>query len=849
MRPLGNTGGLEDFTASILGDARFARNIVARRDIPACDARWGDWPEAVIKDVRDTLASLGVERLYTHQQEAINAALDGHDLVISTGVASGKSLCYQVPILQSCSALPRARAMMLYPTKALAQDQMQKMLALLSRFSTVSSSKSRIHCGIYDGDTPTEARRSIRMKANIVFSNPDMLHQGILPNHTLWAEFFANLQWVVIDEVHYYRGVFGSHFANVLRRLKRVCALYGSSPHFICTSATLANSVQLAQDIIERPVKSISDDASPHGEQLFVILNPPMVDPALGIRRASVLECCSLARRFLTTSAQALLFTISRRSVEILYMYLAGNQDLIQRVRTYRSGYLPEERRAIEKALRHKDISMVISTNALELGIDIGGLDAVLMNGYPGTISATRQQAGRAGRVGNPSLCLLVAAADPLDQYISQHPDYLFDSNPESALVAPDHHEILRSQLLCAVHDLAFLEGESFGHLSYQHVFPHLQILCEDGLVRKTGNRWVGIMNAYPAADVSLRNVSGQMLIEYENSLIGYVDRDSAMWMTHPGAVYLDKGDSWIVRDLDLENARVKVEPFRANYYTKALRHSEIELTALEFSQTIAGGRKYRGKVKVSSTITGFKKIRYYTMENLGQEELDLPPTILDTDAWWIALDPEVVKKVRDQNLWRNDPANYGREWPKLRNRIRERDGFKCARCGIKENSDEFAVHHIRPIRMFSNLEEANDFANLITLCPRCHSLAEASVRVQSGLAGLAYLLVNLCPFYVMCDRKDLESFFEDSSSLANDAPVVLIHDTIPGGIGLSRKLYDLSDRLLREALQLVSSCSCREGCPACVGPVAENGSGAKQHVIAILKELVGGGGIERWED
>lgn len=838
MRRARLSGGLEDFIATVLEDARFARNIVARQDIPAREAGWADWPDSLRDDVRQTLASIGLRRPYLHQREAVEAALAGKDLVISTGVASGKSLCYQVPILQSCAAMPKARALLLYPTKALAQDQMQKMLAILGRHASLTSRKSAIQCGIYDGDTPSETRRLIRQKANVIFSNPDMLHQGILPNHTLWADFFANLQWVVIDEAHFYRGVFGSHFANVLRRLKRICALYGSDPGFICTSATLANSVQLAQDLLERPVVSIDRDASPHGEQLFVILNPPMVDPALGIRRASILEACSLAKRFLSTTAQALLFTISRRSVEVLYMYMSGNPDLVSRVRTYRSGYLPEQRRAIENELRGKDIGMVICTNALELGIDIGGLDAVLMNGYPGTISATRQQAGRAGRVGNTSICVLVASANPLDQYISQHPDFLFGGNPESALVAPDHHEILRAQLQCAVHELAFLEGEAFGSLSYQQVFPHLQILAEDGLIRKAGNRWTGILNAYPAADISLRNISGQMLIEHGEELIGYVDRDSAMWMTHPGAVYLERGDTWIVRDLDLANSRVKVQPFQANYYTQAIRNSEIELTNLDFREKITGGNKLRGKVRVTSTITGFKKLRYYSMEVLGQEDLDLPPTVLDTEAWWIALNPAVVDKVRCQNLWRNDPANYGKHWQRVRQAIRERDGFRCARCGTPENYEAFDVHHIRPLRMFATPEEANVPDNLITLCPRCHNLAEASVRVQSGLAGLAHLLVNLSPFYVMCDRKDIEAFCEDSSDLANGAPVVLIYDNIPGGIGLSRKLYDLCHRILREALQLVSNCSCAEGCPACVGPVAENGSGAKQHVTAILKEM-----------
>lgn len=834
--PSRDIGGFIDL---LLSDPHIAQNITARQDVPERRASYGTWPEHIRPEITGMLAQIGLKQPYQHQQSAIEAALSGEDLVISTGVASGKSICYQVPILQSKLTLDRSKALLLYPTKALAQDQHKKLLGMLIQMQKAQPKAGKIDCGIYDGDTHTDARRLIRNKADIIFSNPDMLHGAILPNHTLWSSFFAGLKWVIIDEVHIYRGVFGSHFANIIRRLKRVCALYGSDPRFICTSATVANAAALAQDIIERPVRLIDSDASPHGEQVFMILNPPMIDTRLGIRRSSVVESVSLAKRFLASEMQALLFTISRRSVEILFMYLANNPELVSRVRSYRSGYLAEERRQIENELRDRDISMVVSTNALELGIDIGGLDAVFMNGYPGTISATRQQAGRAGRAGNTSLCVMVASANPLDQYICQHPEYLFGNNPEAALISPNHHEILQQQLLCAVHDMALLEDEYFGSLSPAHIIGHLQILVEDGRIRKVGNRYVGVLNAYPAAEVSIRNITSQLQINHGTELIGYIDRHSALWMTHPSAVYLDKGDTWLVTNLDLELGRVEVRPEQVNYLTQATRDAEIELTQMQSRRKIRGGDKYFGQVKVTNTVVGFKKLRMFSQEVLGYEELDLPPMILDTEAWWIALAPETVASIREQGLWRNDPRDYGKAWTRLKDLIRERDRFRCGHCGLDESGKAFDVHHIRPLRMFPDAIAANHPDNLITLCPRCHRLAEASVRVQSGLAGLGYLLVNLSPFYVMCDRKDLDVFVEERSSLAGDAPVIAIYDTIPGGIGLSRKLHEMHEHIFSDALRLVRECACEDGCPACVGPVAENGAGAKEHAIAILKACV----------
>jgi DEAD/DEAH box helicase domain-containing protein len=828
-------GNIDEFISEFQQDLRYARTIVAASVTGEKTAERACFPQSLFPPVTRLFGSLGIETPYTHQATALDSILQGKNVVLSTGVASGKSLCYQAAILNSILSHPGSRSLLLFPTKALAQDQAQKMQALASALCRQNPKLPAIYSGIYDGDTPNELRGKLRKQANILFSNPDMLHLGILPNHSLWSAFLSQLHYVVIDEVHMYRGVFGSHVANVLRRLKRIAAVYGVSPQFIFTSATLANAKEHAEALAEEPVELVENDGSPHGERHFLICNPPLIEPALGIRKSSYLEVAGIAKRFLDTDLQAILFSETRRSVEILYRYFLDERDYGDRVKTYRSGYLAADRRQVETGLRSQKLNLVISTNALELGIDIGGLDAIFLNGYPGTICGTRQQAGRAGRQGSTSLCIMVAGANPLDQYICQHPEYIFANNPEQALIDPNNSEILRQQLLCAVSEMALKDGDGFGFLRFENIVGHLNSLVDEGKLKHSGNRYTGIQDAYPAVDVSLRNAGNQFQIMAEDEQVGWVDSDSVKWMTHPQAIYLHQGETWIVQKLDLEDKKVLLQPIEASYFTQTIQHTEIALNDLLQIANVPGGRKHFGRVTVTRTVVGFKKLRFYTQEVLDQEELDLPPSIMQTEAWWLSLSEDTVNRIRAKGLWNNDANNYGKGWSQLCATILDRDGHKCRNCGV---SGDLEVHHIVPFRRFEDAFEANNPDNLVSLCPRCHRLAEQRVHMQSGLAAVAYLIGNLAPFFVMCDNKNLGVFSEDKSPLAMGNPVVCLYDNIPGGIGLSRRLHELHDRLLYAALDRVKGCACENGCPACVGPVAENGLGAKEEAIAILQEL-----------
>ncbi len=830
---------IDDFVYSLKSNKAYTDTLVSEQVLPEQEPVYQDFPAALDATITNTLNTLGIKKLYKHQVEAIQAVLEGKHLVVSTGVASGKSLTYQIPILQTLCINPSSRALLIFPTKALGQDQHQKLSNILSIFQKQQTKPTKLSAGIYDGDTPSAQRHLIRKQSSLVFTNPDMVHLGILPHHTMWSGFFANLRYVIIDEVHIYRGVFGSHLANVIRRLKRIAAFYGSHPQFIFTSATLSNAQEFIETLVESPVTLIDNDYSPHGKRYFHILNPPMLNKELGIRKSSVIESVSLATMFLKTNAQALLFTISRRSAEMLYIYLHAKAPLGDKILSYRSGYLPEVRRKTEQQLRDGETNIVITTNALELGIDIGGLDAVFLNGYPGSIAATRQQAGRAGRKGKSSFAALIAASTALDQYICAHPEYLWGRSPEQALIDPYNTEILKAHLLCAVFEMAFLKSEGFGSLSATEIFPYLQILVQEGKIREVGNRFTGILESYPAGDVSLRNAGGLYTINSGEELIGYVDEESAFWMAHPEAIYLQSGDTWLVTKLDIENKKVELEPIKTNYYTQANRKTEIELTELRDSDAIPGGRKYWGKVEVTNQITGFKKLRWFTQEVIGYGELDLPPSHLNTDGWWISLNQDVVNRIKEKGLWRNNANDYGKAWTIIKQNIRLRDKFQCRHCGILEPDKPFDVHHIIPFRKFDNAEQANQPDNLVTLCPRCHRLAEQQVQIQSGLAAVSYLLGNIAPFFLMCDEKDLGFHSEDDSPLGNGCPVIVIYDSVPGGIGLSKKLYEINDTLINEAYHLVKNCQCQDGCPACTGPVAENGLGAKEHAKAILFELL----------
>ncbi|MCU0226694.1 MAG: DEAD/DEAH box helicase, partial [Bryobacterales bacterium] len=517
---------------------------------PAFAGAFADLPDALPPAVKQALQRRGIARLYAHQAEAYGHVSAGKHVVVVTPTASGKTLCYNLPVLQAMTADKGARALYLFPTKALAEDQLHELHSL------VEDSGSDLKVFTYDGDTPQDARRAIRERANIVLTNPDMLHTGVLPHHTRWAKLFQNLRYVVIDELHAYRGVYGSHFANVLRRLDRICRFYGSRPQFICCSATIANPEELASTLTGEEFEAVVENGAPRGDKYFVFYNPPVVNQQLGIRRGYLAESRKLALDLIQRNLQTLVFANSRLATEVLTKYLKDAHDRgplpNQAIRGYRGGYLPKERRAIEKALRDGEIRAVVSTNALELGIDIGSLDAVLLAGYPGTIASTWQRAGRAGRRNSASLSVLVASSAPMDQFIIEHPEYFFGRSPERAAVNPNNLEILLSHLKCAVFELPVKPGERFGG---QDAATLCQFLQEFGFVHPSGDSWHWIADSYPADTVSLRAVTSDNFVVIDVTghakVIAEVDFPSALTTLHEKAIYLHEARQYQVERFD----------------------------------------------------------------------------------------------------------------------------------------------------------------------------------------------------------------------------------------------------------------------------------------------------------
>jgi DEAD/DEAH box helicase domain-containing protein len=687
-----------------------------------------------------------------------------------------------------------------------------------------------------------------------------MLHTGILPHHTNWVEFFTNLKFIVVDEAHTYRGVFGSHVANVLRRIQRVAKFYGARPQFILASATIGNPRELAERLIAAPVHLIDEDGSARGPRHFLIYNPPVVDEALGLRKSSLLEAVRLTQDLIGQNVQSVVFARSRRSVELILTYLqSGGQNPMfdirdssgefrisntaDRIRGYRSGYLPSQRREIEQGLRDGSVQAVVATNALELGIDIGGLGAAVLVGYPGSISSVWQQAGRAGRGLEPAAAVLVASANPIDQFLAHHPEYFFGRSPEQALVNPDHLLILLEHLRCAVFELPFQTNEGFGHLSAEQVGDFLQFLVSNHEAHLSNNKYFWMADQYPAAGISLRSASPQGVVlqamtEDGPRTVGTVDGESAAWMVHPGAVYLHEAQSYFVESLDLEQNIARLRAATMDYYTEPMRGTIIKVLALSGAERSRSADKNWGELQVTTQVTGFQKRRWYTHENLGQEPLDLPPSDLQTTGYWLTLSEETVERLREAGAWTNDPNNYGPGWAKTRERVRARDGFKCQVCGAPENGRQHDVHHKIPFKAFTSREEANRLENLTTLCSSCHRKVEANVRMRSGLAGLSYVLGNLAPLFLMCDSGDLGTHIEPALTEDFPNPSVVLYDLVPAGIGFSQRLFEIHDDLMRRALELVSQCECADGCPSCVGPGGENGYGGKQETISILKEL-----------
>jgi DEAD/DEAH box helicase domain-containing protein len=621
--------------------------VRAIRHEPAAEGIFQDLPASLHPALRQALEDRGIHRLYSHQAEAFEQILQDRNVVVVTPTASGKTLCYNLPVLNLVASDPGARALYLFPTKALAEDQLHQLQTSIDQMG------SEIRAFTYDGDTPQDARKAIRQRANIVLTNPDMLHSGILPHHTRWAKLFENLRYVVIDELHYYRGVYGSHLANLLRRLWRICEFYQSKPTFICCSATIANPRELAEALTGAPFRLVDSNGAPRGDKFFVFYNPPVVNRQLGIRRSYINESRRLALEFIERRLQTLVFANNRLATEILVTYL---KDAIERgplpsdaVRGYRGGYLPRERREIERKLRDGEIRAVVATNALELGIDIGSLDAVVMAGYPGTIASTWQRAGRAGRRQSASAALLVASSAPLDQYIVEHPDYFFGRSPEHAYINPDNLEILLAHLKCAAFELPLREGEKFGAHDTTELCGFLE---EAGFLHRSAGAWHWTSETYPADATSLRSVSSDNFvvvdISGEPAVIAEVSFPTALSTLHEKAIYLHEARQYHVERFDYEQRKAYVRRVDCDYYTDAIDYTQVQVLEEFESEPLSGARKCHGDVRVNRQIVGFKKIKFYTMENVGSGNLSMPEQEMHTTAFWLHFPAEFLARFGD---------------------------------------------------------------------------------------------------------------------------------------------------------------------------------------------------------
>ena len=750
--------------------------VTAVRRLAAVDARYAPFPAAIDARLRAALERRGIAQLYSHQAESFAHIAAGKNIVVTTPTASGKTLCYNLPVLNAVLQNAAARALYLFPTKALAQDQMNELHELVG---TLDAGGEQIGVHTYDGDTPADARRTIRTRAHIVLSNPDMLHSGILPHHPRWAKLFENLQFIIIDELHAYRGVFGSHLCNVLRRLRRIARHYGADPQIICSSATIANPQALAERLAEQSFELISESGAPRGEKFFLFVNPPVVNRELGIRRSYLAETRRVAGEFLRRNLQAIVFAPSRLSTEILTTYLKEDFDDVpgmpEKIRGYRGGYLPLRRREIERGLREGLVRGVVSTNALELGIDIGALDIAVMAGYPGTIASTWQRAGRAGRRNTRSAAVMVASSAPVDQFVVRHPSYFFDASPEHALVNPDNLHILVEHVKCAAFELPFTTEDTFGNVSVQEV---LAVLQEAGLVHlsersrdassdgpNASGEWHWTSESYPADAVSLRSISSDNFVVVDGTrapkVIAETDYNSAFPMLHPKAIYILEGRLFQVERLDVEGRKAYVREVDCDYYTDAITYTKV--TILDRFGRDADDVAHHGEVHVVSRVVGFKKIKFYTNENVGSGELDLPEQQMHTTSYWLEVPHEVLSVL------------------------------------------PYAIDDRR-----------------------------------DGIFGLAFAMKQIASLLLMCDARDLGLSINagDDAQLDGDVPRIFLYDAYPGGIGFSEPLFTMHADLLTRTRELIAECPCENGCPSCVGPVGQTGPLAKTVALRILEHL-----------
>ncbi|PLS16308.1 ATP-dependent helicase [Bacillus sp. M6-12] len=634
---------LQELISELKTNEEFKDNIAHWHTINAKPASVVPFPDSMDLRIQEALKKRKIDGLYTHQATAFDAAAKGKSLVAVTPTASGKTLCYNLPVIQSILENEKTRALYIFPTKALSYDQKSELHEMINEMEV------NINSYTYDGDTPSNIRQKIRKAGHIVITNPDMLHSGILPHHTKWVSLFENLKYVVIDELHIYRGVFGSHTANVIRRLKRICHFYGSDPAFICTSATIANPRELAEELTEKSMVLVNNNGAPSGKKHFVFYNPPVVNKPLNIRRSAVLESRRLAMEFLRNKIQTIVFARSRVRVEILLTYL---QELVSKqlgpksIRGYRGGYLPKQRREIEKGLREGSIYGVVSTNALELGVDIGQLQVCIMTGYPGSIASAWQQAGRAGRRHGEALIIMVGSSSALDQYIVQNPEYFFGRNPETARINPDNLVILVDHVKCAAYELPFKAGDTFGKAEIADV---LEFLTEERVLHENNGKWFWMNDAFPAHNISLRSASQENVViidltnEPDVKVIGEMDRYSAMTLLHDEAIYLHQGVQYQVEELDWEEKKAYVREVNVDYYTDANLAVQLSVLEIDKQRNSPSHEAAFGDVSVRAMATIFKKIKFDTHDNIGSGPITLPEEELHTAAAMLSLNPEIL--------------------------------------------------------------------------------------------------------------------------------------------------------------------------------------------------------------
>lgn len=751
--------------------------------IDAFPGEYAPFPATLAPSVREVYQHKGIDQLYTHQAAALNHVLAGRNVVVATPTASGKTLVYNTAVLDALSRDPAAKSLYLFPTKALSQDQLAELFELNRLLGDT------LGLYTYDGDTPQAMRKAIRQRAQIIITNPYMLHSGILPHHTKWLNLFENLKYVVIDEVHTYTGVFGSHLANVIRRLKRICAFYGSKPVFIMSSATIANPAELAAGLIEEKVELVDRSGAPRGEKYLVFFNPPVVNTQLGIRRSYVSTAREIAGILLHNELQVIVFANSRLITEILVKYLKNDFEKKVtdqgRIRGYRGGYLPKLRREIEKGLRAGEIRGVVSTNALELGIDIGSLDAVVLASYPGSVSSTWQRLGRAGRRQGAALGVLVSSSMPIDQYIAGHPEYFTGRSPELGRINPDNLAILIEHIKCAAFELPFTPGERFGGENLGEI---LSYLAESDILLHKDDKWIWTAEGYPADTVSLTRVSSDNFVVVDRTegekVIAEVDFGSALETLHPKAIYIMEGEQYVVEELDYENRKAFLRRSIADYYTDAITNTKIQILDV-FDETKAANYVVSlGDVHVFTQVVGFKKIKFFTNENVGAGELQLPQHEMHTTAFWLTVRNEVLQSLEYSNEEKVEAVG-----------------------GIA-----YLMRQIAPIVLLCDIRDIGvAVEDNITRTP------------LNGLPARSGAAVNGAAAFI--------NQFE---------PNIYIYDKYPGGIGFSQVLYEKAVPLLERIVEVIDQCPCRYGCPSCVGPSGKRDSRSKEvarYLIQLLLE------------